>query len=88
MNLKVRLILQHGLTPCIRAHRCRRAGYMGGGIAQVFAMTGIDVVIVDADPIPQRVTSSDFSTRLRTSRTEGCSSPVGGPAAKAPPSCR
>ena len=27
------------------------AGYMGGGIAQVFAMTGIDVVIVDADPI-------------------------------------
>jgi 3-hydroxybutyryl-CoA dehydrogenase len=27
------------------------AGYMGGGIAQVFAMAGIDVVIVDADPI-------------------------------------
>jgi 3-hydroxybutyryl-CoA dehydrogenase len=26
------------------------AGYMGGGIAQVFAMTGLDVVIVDADP--------------------------------------
>ena len=27
------------------------AGYMGGGIAQVFAMAGMDVVIVDADPI-------------------------------------
>jgi 3-hydroxybutyryl-CoA dehydrogenase len=27
------------------------AGYMGGGIAQVFAMAGLDVVIVDADPI-------------------------------------
>ena len=26
------------------------AGYMGGGIAQVFAMAGVDVVIVDADP--------------------------------------
>jgi 3-hydroxybutyryl-CoA dehydrogenase len=26
------------------------AGYMGGGIAQVFAMAGLDVVIVDADP--------------------------------------
>ena len=26
------------------------AGYMGGGIAQVFAMAGMDVVIVDADP--------------------------------------
>jgi 3-hydroxybutyryl-CoA dehydrogenase len=26
------------------------AGYMGGGIAQVFAMAGFDVVIVDADP--------------------------------------
>ena len=27
------------------------AGYMGGGIAQVFAMAGFDVVIADADPI-------------------------------------
>jgi 3-hydroxybutyryl-CoA dehydrogenase len=27
------------------------AGYMGGGIAQVFALAGMDVVIVDADPI-------------------------------------
>jgi len=27
------------------------AGYMGGGIAQVFAMAGMDVVIVDTDPI-------------------------------------
>jgi 3-hydroxyacyl-CoA dehydrogenase len=26
------------------------AGYMGGGIAQVFAMAGLDVVICDADP--------------------------------------
>jgi 3-hydroxybutyryl-CoA dehydrogenase len=26
------------------------AGYMGGGIAQVLAMAGLDVVIVDADP--------------------------------------
>jgi 3-hydroxybutyryl-CoA dehydrogenase len=26
------------------------AGYMGGGIAQVFALAGMDVVIVDADP--------------------------------------
>ena len=26
------------------------AGYMGGGIAQVFAMAGLDVVISDADP--------------------------------------
>jgi 3-hydroxybutyryl-CoA dehydrogenase len=26
------------------------AGYMGGGIAQVFAMAGLDVVIVDAQP--------------------------------------
>src|SRR3954454_7434594 len=26
------------------------AGYMGGGIAQVFAMAGLDVVIVDAEP--------------------------------------
>jgi 3-hydroxybutyryl-CoA dehydrogenase len=26
------------------------AGYMGGGIAQVFAMAGLNVVIVDADP--------------------------------------
>ena len=26
------------------------AGYMGGGIAQVFAMAGLHVVIVDADP--------------------------------------
>jgi 3-hydroxybutyryl-CoA dehydrogenase len=26
------------------------AGYMGGGIAQVFALAGLDVVIVDADP--------------------------------------
>ncbi|HET7668432.1 MAG TPA: 3-hydroxyacyl-CoA dehydrogenase family protein [Mycobacterium sp.] len=26
------------------------AGYMGGGIAQVFAMAGFDVVIIDADP--------------------------------------
>jgi 3-hydroxybutyryl-CoA dehydrogenase len=26
------------------------AGYMGGGIAQVFAMAGLDVMIVDADP--------------------------------------
>jgi 3-hydroxybutyryl-CoA dehydrogenase len=26
------------------------AGYMGGGIAQVFAMAGFDVAIVDADP--------------------------------------
>ena len=26
------------------------AGYMGGGIAQVLAMAGFDVVIVDADP--------------------------------------
>ena len=26
------------------------AGYMGGGIAQVFAMAGMDVVIVDTDP--------------------------------------
>jgi 3-hydroxybutyryl-CoA dehydrogenase len=26
------------------------AGYMGGGIAQVFAMAGMDVVIADADP--------------------------------------
>jgi 3-hydroxybutyryl-CoA dehydrogenase len=26
------------------------AGYMGGGIAQVFAMAGFEVVIVDADP--------------------------------------
>ena len=26
------------------------AGYMGGGIAQVFAMAGMDVVLVDADP--------------------------------------
>jgi predicted dinucleotide-binding enzyme len=27
------------------------AGYMGGGIAQVFAMAGMDVVIAEADPI-------------------------------------
>jgi 3-hydroxybutyryl-CoA dehydrogenase len=27
------------------------AGYMGGGIAQVFAMAGLDVVIADADPV-------------------------------------
>jgi 3-hydroxybutyryl-CoA dehydrogenase len=26
------------------------AGYMGGGIAQVFAMAGFDVAICDADP--------------------------------------
>ena len=26
------------------------AGYMGGGIAQVFAIAGFDVVIADADP--------------------------------------
>ncbi|HEX5908494.1 MAG TPA: 3-hydroxyacyl-CoA dehydrogenase NAD-binding domain-containing protein, partial [Propionibacteriaceae bacterium] len=26
------------------------AGYMGGGIAQVFAMAGLDVAICDADP--------------------------------------
>ena len=26
------------------------AGYMGGGIAQVFGMAGMDVVIMDADP--------------------------------------
>ena len=26
------------------------AGYMGGGIAQVFGMAGLDVVIMDADP--------------------------------------
>ena len=26
------------------------AGYMGGGIAQVFAMAGLDVVICDTDP--------------------------------------
>src|SRR3954452_12542287 len=26
------------------------AGYMGGGIAQVFAMAALDVVIVDTDP--------------------------------------
>ena len=31
------------------------AGYMGGGIAQVLAMAGLDVVIVDASPdITQR----------------------------------
>ena len=31
------------------------AGYMGGGIAQVLAMAGLDVVIVDAAPdITQR----------------------------------
>ena len=27
------------------------AGYMGGGIAQVFAMAGLDVAICDADPV-------------------------------------
>jgi 3-hydroxybutyryl-CoA dehydrogenase len=30
------------------------AGYMGGGIAQVFAMAGLDVVICDADPAMTR----------------------------------
>jgi 3-hydroxybutyryl-CoA dehydrogenase len=30
------------------------AGYMGGGIAQVFAMAGVDVVIVDSDPVSTR----------------------------------
>ncbi len=30
------------------------AGYMGGGIAQVLAMAGLDVVIVDADPATTR----------------------------------
>jgi 3-hydroxybutyryl-CoA dehydrogenase len=30
------------------------AGYMSGGIAQIFAMTGLDVLIVDADSTPSR----------------------------------
>jgi 3-hydroxybutyryl-CoA dehydrogenase len=30
------------------------AGYMGGGIAQVFAMAGLDVLICDADPAMTR----------------------------------
>lgn len=37
------------------------AGYMGGGIAQVFAMAGLDVVIADADP----ATTARHLDRLR-----------------------
>jgi 3-hydroxyacyl-CoA dehydrogenase, NAD binding domain len=33
-----------------RAHRGNRRWVYGGGIAQVFAMAGLDVVICDADP--------------------------------------
>ena len=46
------------------------AGYMGGGIAQVFAMAGLDVVIVDADPALTgrnldrlRLEAEDFESR-------------------------
>ena len=43
------------------------AGYMGGGIAQVFAMAGMDVVIWTPIPPSLRVISIDFAKRLRTS---------------------
>jgi 3-hydroxybutyryl-CoA dehydrogenase len=36
------------------------AGYMGGGIAQVFAMAGLNVVIVDADPASPHAILIDF----------------------------
>ena len=46
------------------------SGYMGGGIAQVFAMAGLDVVIVDADPALTgrnldrlRLEAEDFESR-------------------------
>ena len=44
------------------------AGYMGGGIAQVFGMAGMDVVIRTSP----RDISIDFAKRLRTSKTEDC----------------
>lgn len=42
------------------------AGYMGGGIAQVLAMAGLDVVICDADP----ATTSRHLERLRREADE------------------
>lgn len=39
-----------GVTDRIQRIAVVGAGYMGGGIAQVFAMAGFDVTIVDADP--------------------------------------
>lgn len=39
-----------GVTNRIQRIAVVGAGYMGGGIAQVFAMAGFDVTIVDADP--------------------------------------
>lgn len=39
-----------GVTDRIERIAVVGAGYMGGGIAQVFAMAGFDVTIVDADP--------------------------------------
>ena len=65
------------------------AGYMGGGIAQVFAMAGMDVVIVDADPILTtrhlerlRHEAEDFENRGLFELG------FGGTGAKEPPSCR
>ena len=65
------------------------AGYMGGGIAQVFAMAGMDVVIVDADPSLTarhldrlRQEAEDFENRGLFDAG------LGGTGAKEPPSCR
>lgn len=45
------------------------AGYMGGGIAQVLAMAGLDVVIVDADP--ERTEASLLRLRREAEEFEG-----------------
>jgi 3-hydroxybutyryl-CoA dehydrogenase len=44
------------------------AGYMSGGIAQVFAIAGLDVVICDADPDLARRPLIVYAVRPRTSR--------------------